>query len=123
MVAAVEAREAQPILRHVAPGFRGGLSGREADLDYAAAQAVVLEFLLRDHPISARLEDLRIGPERPDGTRRVRAEVWFAPSAALAASSRPRPASAVGYRFDLRMGRGAGTWWATRAEYTPLAKR
>jgi hypothetical protein len=121
VVAAIPERDPETVLRHVALEFRGGPSGREPDLDHADANAIVLEFLLREHPISARIEDLRAAPAEADGTRRAVARVWFDASDVLVDPASAVPSSAVRYRFELRFARREGTWQAIEARYERLA--
>jgi hypothetical protein len=120
VVEAVGERDVETVFRHLALDFRGGPVGREPDLDHADAQAIVLEFLLREHPISARLEDLRAGPAEPDGSRRVEARVWFDASDVLRDAAAPIPESASRYRFEVTFARREGTWQAVAASYARI---
>lgn len=115
-VASVAARDVQALLRHVSVRFEGGRRGAEADLDFAAVRAVVLEFLQREHPIAARLEELRVTPANA-GARRAELRIWFAPDDALLDATLPPPASASGYHLELDFERREGTWQAVRGGY------
>jgi hypothetical protein len=119
IVAGINEGDPDAILQHVDSDFRGGRVGREPDLDYGAAQAVALELAMREEPLSARLDELRVVEEGPD-ERSVEARVWFDPSDALADPRAARPASAIAYRFEIRMRRREGTWQATSLVYEPL---
>ncbi len=120
VVAAIPERDAETVLRHVALGFRGGPSDRDPNLDHAGAQAIVLEFLLREHPISARLEDVRAEPPAADGSRRVEARVWFDASDVLRDPASAIPETAVRYRFEIHFARREGTWQAVDARYARM---
>jgi len=120
VVAAIPERDPEAVLRHIALEFRGGPLDREPNLDHADAQAVVLEFMLREHPISARLEDVRTHPPEPDGSLRVVARVWFDASDVLRDPASAIPTTAVRYRFELRFARREGTWQALDARYARM---
>lgn len=120
VVAAIGARDVDTVMRHVALEFHGGYAGREAKLAYADVQAIAFEFLLREHPLSARVESLRVDDADASGTRRAEAQVWFDASLALADAASALPASAVGYRFELWFERHEGTWQAVRGTYARL---
>jgi hypothetical protein len=117
IVGAIGERDTALVLRHLALEFRGGPEGREPDLDHADAVAIVLEFLQREHAISARLEDARVHAPVADGSRRVEARVWLDASDVLRDPASAIPASAVRYRFDVRFARREGTWQAVAASY------
>jgi hypothetical protein len=120
VVEAIGEREVDTVMRQVALGFRGGLEGREPNLGYAEVQEIALEFLLRDHALSARLDSLRVDPPDPSGAVLAHARVWFDASTALADAASAVPESAVGYRFDLRFERREGTWQAVEGTYARL---
>jgi hypothetical protein len=117
MVASVGRHDPDAIMRHVALGFRGGMRDREPNLDYGAAQSIVLEFLMRDSPLSARLDLLRVDEPREDRGTRARARVWFAASNRLDDPDFPVPPSAVAYEFELTFERRDGTWRVAHLEY------
>ncbi len=120
VIDAIGEREVDTLMRHVALGFRGGPEGREPNLGYAEVQAIALEFLLREHALSARLDSVRVEPADADGARRVAARVWFDASETLADAASTVPESAVAYRFELRFERREGTWQVVGASYARL---
>jgi hypothetical protein len=120
VVEAIGERDVEAVMRQVALGFRGGPEGRAPNLGYPEVQEIALEFLLREHPLSARLDSLRVDPPDPSGAVLAHARVWFDASTALADASSALPESAVAYRFDLRFERREGTWQAVEGSYARL---
>lgn len=120
VVDAIGERDVEAVMRQVALGFRGGPEGRDRNLGYAEMQEIALEFLLREHPLSARLDSLRLEPPDPTGAVVAHARVWFDASLALADAASAVPESAVAYRFDLRFERREGTWQVVDGSYARL---
>jgi len=121
MVAAVGRRDPDAIMRHVALSFRGGMRDREANLDFGGAQSIVLEFLLRDSPVSARVDRLRVEEPGQDRVTRASVRVWFAASDRLDDPDFPIPPSAVAYDFDVTLEHREATWQVTNLEYARVS--
>ena len=113
MIAAVEDGEPDTILRRVSPEFQS-----DDGLGYADVQSLVLDFLLRDESVGARLEELTIEPPiEPGLPYRVRAELTFALGAKLADSRAPTPSGAQRYAFELDFIRSGTSWMAMGGSY------
>ncbi len=113
IVAAIEEKDPEAVLRHIAFDYRG-----DGGLGYPEVQAVVLTFLLREETIGARLLELSIEPADASGNQRVQARVAFARGTRLA--RRAFPHAGVEYFFDLVFAREDEQWKAVRGRYEPL---
>ena len=108
MVSAIEAHEAQTILRRVALEFTS------ADgLSYPDVEALVFKFVLGKETFRGRVQDLSIQPAER-GDQRVGGRVYFSQ---VGTRGEVLAGSTVGYRVDLIFSRWGRTWQATRGSY------
>jgi hypothetical protein len=117
LITALERRKVEQVMDRVALEFRSAETPEQPSLDYGAVRSIIQEFLLLDEALGARAEGLRVDPPEPDGSRRVRADVWFAPGVSLRDESTALPAGAVRYAFDLRFELLDGRWRAVGGSF------
>ena len=112
LVEAVEARTPQVILSHVAFEFR-----TDDGLTYPDVQSIVLEYLIPEETLGARLEsaEVTVG-DAPDEVR-SEARVRFARGARLSRRSLPPPPGSVVYAFEIWFRKIEGEWQAIRGRY------
>jgi hypothetical protein len=112
MIEAIEENDPHAILEHVAPEFRS-----EDGLTYPDVQSIVLEYLLGEHRLGARLELGSFEPGEEPGEIRVRARVRFARGARLSDRQGPPILPSVVYLFDVRFRSFEGVWQASGGSY------
>lgn len=112
IIRAIERKDPGAVLEHV--DYRFEESG---GLRYPDVEALVLNFLLREEAIGARLEEVRILAPEADGSQRVRATVRFAAGTRLGDRAGPPPAGSVRYRFDLVFRQTGAVWQAVGGAY------
>jgi hypothetical protein len=117
LIAALERKKVEQVMDRVAYRFRSDEMPEQPSLDYGAVRSVVQEFLLRDEALGVRAESLRVDPPEPDGSRRVRAEIWFATGVSLRDESAPLPLGAIRYAFDVRFELVKGRWRAVGGSF------
>ena len=115
VIGAIEDKDPGAVLAPVSYRFEatGGLG-------YPDIEALALTFLLRDEPVGARLEDVRISPGTTADSRRVDATVWFVSGTRLRDRPGPVPESAVAYRVELVFELLGTRWQAVRGAYARI---
>jgi hypothetical protein len=112
VVAAVEDRAAGPILSHVAFEIQ-----TQDGLRYADVQSIVMEYLLPERTLGARLESAEIEPGPEPGEIRVNARIRFAKGTRLRNRDLPPPPDSRVYAFEVWFRRIEGHWQALRGSY------
>ena len=115
LVEAVEERRPQFILSHVGFEFR-----TEDGLTYPDVQSIVLEYLIPENTLGARLESVDIAAGDPPDEVRCEARVRFVRGARLSNRTLPPPPGSVVYAFELRFREIEGEWQVIRGRYQRL---
>jgi hypothetical protein len=112
IVEAVEGRRPQVVLDYLAFDFRSN-----DGLTYPDVQSILLEYLIPERTIGARLESLDLTPGAGSEEIRARAAIRFARGTRLSDRALPPPPGSVLYDFDILFRRLAGEWRAVRGGY------